>query len=81
VLPPALVAGYQYPLLIALLGRGREHVGRTWLGRRLEHRGCFRRALAGGFGLLPLLTAPAGWRAAALLLAALACWPPPSSAL
>src|SRR6188474_2464411 len=28
VMPPAIVAGYQFPLLIALFGRGREHVGR-----------------------------------------------------
>src|SRR5205823_386728 len=28
VLPPALVAGYQFPLLIALFGHGRERVGK-----------------------------------------------------
>ena len=32
VLPPAIVAGYQFPLLIALFGRGRDHVG-TQVGR------------------------------------------------
>ena len=44
VLPAALVAGYQFPLLVALLGRGRERVGRE-VGRDLrgEHRGRHRR--------------------------------------
>ncbi len=72
VLPPALVAGYQYPLLIALLGRGREHVGRDvgW-ATASNTAGAVLGALAGGFGLLPLLTAPGCWRAAALLLVAL----------
>ncbi len=72
VLPPALVAGYQYPLLIALLGRGREHVGRDvgW-ATASNTAGAVAGALAGGFGLLPLLTAPGCWRAAALLLVAL----------
>src|SRR5207253_8407416 len=28
VLPPAVIAGYQFPLLIALFGRGRDRVGR-----------------------------------------------------
>ena len=72
VLPPAVVAGYQYPLLIALLGRGREHVGRD-VGRATAANtaGAVAGALAGGFGLLPLLTAPGCWRAVAFLLLAL----------
>ncbi|HUL77899.1 MAG TPA: fused MFS/spermidine synthase [Vicinamibacteria bacterium] len=69
VLPPALVAGYQYPLLIALLGRGRENVGRD-VGRATvaNTAGAVVGALAGGFGLLPLITAPGCWRAVAGLL-------------
>jgi spermidine synthase len=69
VLPPAVVAGYQYPLLIALLGRGREHVGRDvgW-ATASNTAGAVLGALAGGFGLLSLLTAPGCWRAVALLL-------------
>ncbi len=73
VLPAAAVAGAQFPLLIALLGRGREsvarHVGLTYFWNTV---GGIAGALAGGFGLLPLLTAPGCWRAAALVLAGLA---------
>jgi spermidine synthase len=73
VLPAALVAGAQFPLLVALLGAGRSrvarHVGSAYLWNTA---GGILGALAGGFGLLPLLTAPGCWRAAAVLLAALA---------
>jgi spermidine synthase len=72
VLPAALVAGVQFPLLVALLGAGRErlarHVGRAYLWNT---GGGIAGALGGGFGLLPLLTAPGCWAAVALLLAAL----------
>ena len=59
VVPPAFVAGAQFPLLVALLGRGREHVGRDvgW-ATACNTGGAVLGALAGGFGLLPLLTAP-----------------------
>jgi spermidine synthase len=72
VLPPALVAGAQFPLLIALLGRGRENVGRDvgW-ATASNTAGSVLGALAGGFGLLPLLTAPGCWRLVAALLVAL----------
>ncbi len=72
VLPPAFVAGVQFPLLVALLGRGREHVGRD-IGRATAFNtgGAVLGALAGGFGLLPLLTAPGCWRLVAALLLAL----------
>jgi spermidine synthase len=70
VLPAALVAGFQFPLLVALLGRGRDGVGRH-LGQvyAWNTAGAIAGALAGGFGLLPLLSAPACWRAASLGLA------------
>jgi hypothetical protein len=72
ILPPAFVAGAQFPLLIALLGSGRaqlaRQVGHAYLFNTL---GAILGALAGGFGLLPLLGAPGAWRAAVLLLAAL----------
>jgi spermidine synthase len=66
------VAGAQFPLLIALLGRGRERVGHD-VGRAtaLNTGGAVLGALAGGFGLLPLLTAPGCWRLVAALLLAL----------
>ena len=71
VLPAAIVAGAQFPLLVALLGRGREAVGRH-LGQAYAWNtvGAIAGALAGGFGLLPLLSAPGAWRATALALAA-----------
>ena len=72
VLPAAIVAGAQFPLLVALLGRGREAVGRH-LGQAYAWNtvGAIGGALAGGFGFLPLLTAPGCWRAVAVGLALL----------
>jgi spermidine synthase len=69
VVPPAFVAGAQFPLLVALLGRGRERVGRDigWATAG-NTGGAVVGALAGGFGLLPLLTAPGCWRLVAALL-------------
>ena len=73
VFPAACVAGYQFPLLIALLGRGRENVGRQ-IGAAYAWNtaGAIAGSLAGGFGILPLLSAPGTWRLVALLLIALA---------
>ncbi|MGA2033004.1 MAG: fused MFS/spermidine synthase [Thermoguttaceae bacterium] len=70
VLPTALVAGFQFPLLIALLGRGSRDVGKQ-VGRAFAWNtvGAILGSLAGGFGLLPLLSAPGAWRAVVLLLA------------
>jgi spermidine synthase len=70
VLPASVVAGYQFPLLIALLGEGRErlgrHVGQTYAWNTV---GAIAGSLAGGFGLVPLLSAPGAWRAVGWLLA------------
>lgn len=69
VLPPALVAGYQFPMLIALLGRGREEVGRQiGLAYAANTVGAIAGSLAGGFGLLPWLSATGTWRTVAVLL-------------
>ena len=72
VLPPAIIAGVQFPLLIALLGRGRdeigEHVGRAYAWNTL---GAIAGSLAGGFGFLPLFSAPGCWLIAAMLLVAI----------
>jgi spermidine synthase len=69
VLPSAIVAGVQFPLLIALLGRGRAevgaHVGRAYAWNTL---GAIAGSLAGGFGFLPLFTATGCWQIAAFLL-------------
>jgi predicted membrane-bound spermidine synthase len=75
VFPPALAAGYQFPLLISLLGKGGENVGRhIGLAYAANTAGAIAGALAGGFGLLPLLSAPGCWRLVAFLLAALSAW-------
>jgi spermidine synthase len=72
VLPAAIVAGYQFPMLIALLGQGRKDVGRqTGLTYAWNTVGGIAGSLAGGFGLLPLLSAPGAWRAAGGLLVVL----------
>jgi spermidine synthase len=72
VVPPAFVAGAQFPLLVALLGRGREGIGGDvgW-ATGSNTLGAMLGALCGGFGLLPLLTAPTCWRLVAGILAAL----------
>lgn len=72
VLPAAFVAGVQFPVLIALLGRGRENVGREiGLTYAWNTAGAIAGSLAGGFGLLPMLSAPGCWRAVAGALLAL----------
>jgi spermidine synthase len=72
VLPPAIAAGYQFPLLIALFGEGREGVGRdVGLAYAANTTGAILGSLAGGFGALPLLSAPGAWRLVAGILVAL----------
>ncbi|HEX6098317.1 MAG TPA: fused MFS/spermidine synthase [Thermoanaerobaculia bacterium] len=72
VFPAAVISGVQFPLLIALLGRGRDDVGRqigsvyAW-----NTAGAIAGSLAGGFGLMPLLTAPGTWRLVVIVLVAL----------
>jgi hypothetical protein len=72
VLPAAIAAGYQFPMLIALFGRGRERLGRQ-IGfvYAANTTGAIAGALAGGFGLLPWLSAPGAWRFASLMLVVL----------
>ncbi len=73
VLPAAIVAGFQFPLLIGLLGRGRENVGRdAGLAYAWNTVGAIAGSLAGGFGILPLLSAIGTWKAVVTLLALLA---------
>ena len=77
VLPTAIVAGYQFPLLVALLGRGRENVGsEVGLAYMWNTAGTILGSIVGGFGLLPLLSAPGTWVfvAATLLLLAAGAW-------
>jgi spermidine synthase len=73
ILPGAIVSGYQFPLLIALLGQGRAGVGRD-AGRAyaMNTLGAVVGSLSGGFGLMPLLGARGCWTAVALSLVGLA---------
>ncbi len=69
VLPVAIAAGYQFPMLIALLGHGRERVGRQiGLTYAANTIGAILGSLAGGFGVLPWLSAPGAWQLVALAL-------------
>lgn len=69
VLPASLVAGFQFPLIIALLGRGRTAIGRhVGVVAAANTGGALAGALAGGFGILVWLSAPGAWRAATILL-------------
>lgn len=72
VFPAAFLSGVQFPLLIALYGHGRADVGRQ-VGNAYAWNtaGAIAGSLAGGFGLVPLLSAPGCWRLAAGLLAVL----------
>src|SRR5947199_6718206 len=70
VFPAAVIAGIQFPLLISLLGSGRDDVGhQVGLAYAWNTAGAIAGSLAGGFGLLPLLTAPGTWRLVVVLLA------------
>ncbi|MCU1382227.1 MAG: hypothetical protein JWL71_924 [Acidobacteria bacterium] len=69
VLPPAIVAGYQFPLLIALFGRGRDRLGRdVGLAYAANTAGAIIGSLAGGFGVMPWLSASGTWRLVAVVL-------------
>ncbi|HST30191.1 MAG TPA: fused MFS/spermidine synthase [Chthoniobacterales bacterium] len=73
VAPASIAAGIQFPMLIALLGKGRlqvgTHVGITYAWNTL---GAIIGSLAGGFGFLPLFSAPGVWRLVVVLLSVLA---------
>jgi len=72
VFPAAFISGIQFPLLVSLLGRGSKEVGRQiGLAYAWNTGGAIVGSLAGGFLLLPLLSAPGCWRAVATLLALL----------
>ena len=72
VLPAAFVAGAQFPLLIALIGQARRKVGsQIGLIYASNTAGAICGSLAGGFGLIPALTAPGCWRLVIVLLISL----------
>lgn len=72
VFPASFIAGFQFPLLVALLGKGREDVGRD-VGQAYAWNtfGSIAGSLGGGFIVIPLLSAPGAWRAVVILLAVL----------
>jgi hypothetical protein len=69
ILPAAFLSGIQFPLLIALVGQARRNVGQQ-IGAAFAWNtvGAIAGSLAGGFGLLPWLTAPGAWQAVVVLL-------------
>lgn len=71
VFPAAVVAGLQFPLLIALLGKGKKCVGsQTGAAYAWNTIGALIGALAGGFGFLPMFSAPGVWRLVVVMLCA-----------
>ncbi|MEQ9324750.1 MAG: fused MFS/spermidine synthase, partial [Polyangiaceae bacterium] len=72
VLPAAMVAGFQFPLLIGLLGRAKRSVG---INEALDYAiltlGSILGSLAGGFWLLPALSAPGAWKLCVVVLVVL----------
>lgn len=72
VLPAAVISGIQFPMLIALLGKGRAHVGvQTGMACAWNTVGAITGSLAGGFGFLPAFSAPGVWRLVIILLGVL----------
>ena len=72
VFPAAVLSGVQFPMLIGLLGQGKEKVGvQTGLAYAANTAGAVIGALAGGFGLLPALSALGCWQIAVWMLAGL----------
>ena len=73
IFPSAFVAGVQFPVLIALVGKGRKNVGsQTGFAYGSNTAGALIGSLAGGFGFIPLFSAPGVWRIVTVLLATLA---------
>lgn len=73
IFPAAFISGIQFPMLIALLGRGRKDIGRqAGMAYAWNTGGAILGSLAGGFGLIPLMTAQGAWRLGVAILALLA---------
>jgi spermidine synthase len=72
VFVPSFIAGYQFPLLVGLLGAGSAEVGKeTGLAYGFNTLGAILGSLAGGFGLLQALTAQGSYRLSVSLLSAM----------
>jgi spermidine synthase len=73
IFPAAFISGLQFPLLIALLGKGQNRVGsHTGAAYAWNTVGALAGSFAGGFGFLPMFSAPGVWKLVVVLLAALA---------
>jgi len=73
IFPAAFISGIQFPILIGLLGKGRDDIGRQ-VGATYAWNtaGAIAGSLAGGFGLMPLLSAPGCWKLVSFLLSIVA---------
>ncbi len=73
VFPAAVVSGVQFPLLIALVGQGNRNIGKeVGLAFGANTVGAMVGSLAGGFGLLGILSATGVWQAVVIGLGMLA---------
>ena len=71
VVPAAVAAGYQFPILIGLLGRGSRGVGRQLgVAYAANTLGAILGSILGGFLLIPHFGALASWRGTVVLLVA-----------
>ena len=69
VLPAAIMAGIQFPMLLGLLGRGRAGIGaQTGAAYAWNTAGAIAGSLAGGFGFIPFFTATGTWKLVGILL-------------
>lgn len=74
ILPASIAAGYQFPMLIALKGHGRQNIAReTGQVYAWNTIGGIFGSLLGGIILLPMLGAVASWQTNVILLSLLAC--------
>ncbi|HEY5996613.1 MAG TPA: fused MFS/spermidine synthase [Candidatus Deferrimicrobiaceae bacterium] len=77
VLPAAVLAGIQFPMILAIAGRGRRQIGtHAGLVTAFNTAGAVLGSLLGSFLLVPKLGAPACWRlagAVCLVVATVAC--------
>ena len=73
IFPAAFISGLQFPLLIGLLGKGRNRVGsQTGAAYAWNTVGALAGSFAGGFGFLPMFSAPGVWKMVVVLLSAVA---------
>jgi len=69
VFPASVLAGFQFPLLIGLLGKGSRRLGsQVGTGMAVNTFGAIAGSLAGGFLLLPAFSALGCWKIAGMCL-------------